>query len=46
MSSKEVFEKAYGNVPKEIPTPFEFDWIPSYRGFKFYYIKVKRFFTR
>lgn len=46
MSSKEVIEKAFGNIPKELPGNDIWDWIPTTRGFKFYYLKLVRFFTR
>ena len=42
MSSKETLEKAYGNIPKE-PSPFiNMDWVPSFRGLKYYWIKFIR----
>ncbi len=46
MSSKEVFDKAYGNVPKEVTPRIDFDWVPTPRGVRYYWIKIKRFFTR
>jgi hypothetical protein len=47
MSSKEVIERAFGNIPKEIPmSNWDFDVIPGWRGFKYYYLKIVRFFTR
>jgi hypothetical protein len=46
MSSKETFEKAYGNFNKELPVMGDWDWIPSRRGLKYYYLKMIRFFTR
>jgi hypothetical protein len=46
MSSKDTIEKAYGSVPKEVTESYIWDWIPSGRGFKYYYLKIVRFFTR
>jgi hypothetical protein len=42
----DVLEKAYGSIPKE-PTPWiMMDWIPTPRGIKYYWLKLKRLFTR
>lgn len=46
MSSKETFEKAYGNFSKELPVTGNWDWIPTLRGVKFYYLRLVRFWTR
>jgi hypothetical protein len=46
MTSKEVFDKAYGNIPKELEIVGYWDWIPTPRGVKYYYHKFIRFFTR
>lgn len=46
MSSKETFEKAYGNFPKEVHGASIWDWIQPVRGFTYYYLKLCRFFTR
>lgn len=46
MSRKETFEKAYGNLPKELPGSVDWDWIPTMRGLKYYYLRLTRFFTR
>jgi hypothetical protein len=46
MSRKEVFDKAYGNVPKEVTPWVIFDWPPAPRGVRYYWLKIKRFFTR
>jgi hypothetical protein len=44
---KETINKAYGNVPKEVGYNVEmFSFIPTWRGVKYYYHKVVRFFTR
>jgi hypothetical protein len=47
MTTKETLDKAYGNMPKE-PTPnFDlFDWLPTWRGIRYYWFKVVRKFTR
>jgi len=46
MSTKETFEKAYGNFSKEVSNPGLFDWIQPVRGFTYYYLKFIRFLTR
>ena len=48
MSAKETIDKAYGNVPKEVGFSDHslFDWLPTPRGIKYYWLKVVRFFTR
>jgi len=46
MDSKDVLRRAYSNVPKE-PTPWiEVDWLPTFRGFKYYWLVLVRKFTR
>jgi len=40
---KEVFDKAYGNVPHEVGFNVNLD-INVFRGFKYYYLKMIRFF--
>ena len=46
MSRKEILERAYGNVPKEPPGLYNFNWIPDARSVKYYYLRLMRFFTR
>lgn len=46
MSVKDTLEKAYGNVPKEPLPTFDMSWLPTYRGIKYYWIKLIRKFTR
>ncbi len=46
MSAKETLERAYCNVPKEPVVMFDMSWIPTYRGVKYYWIKLIRSFTR
>lgn len=45
MSTKETLEKAYGNLPKEPVFVFNIDF-PFERPLRYFWIKVKRFFTR
>jgi len=45
MSNKDVIEKAYGNIPKEVNYGFHVDIIP-FRGVKYYWLRLIRFFTR
>ena len=46
MSQKETIEKAFGSIPKEIVPFFDLDWIPTFRGVKFYWYKLIRKVTR
>jgi hypothetical protein len=47
MSSKETLDKAYGNMPKEISSDFDFfSWLPVPRGIKYYWYKLIRKVTR
>lgn len=46
MKPKETLDKAYGNVPKEVGWHYDFTILPTWRGFKFYFFKLRRFLTR
>jgi len=46
MNSKDVIDRAYGSIPREIGGAYNWDFIPQYRGIRYYYLKVKRFVTR
>jgi hypothetical protein len=46
MTRKDTLNKAYGNIPKEVGLTDVFDWVPSYRGIKYWYIRAKRLFNR
>lgn len=47
MTQKDTLNKAYGNVPREIPDPFDFNLLEDfYRGFRYRLIQLRRFFTR
>lgn len=43
MKPKEVIDKAYGSVPHEVGVLIDID-IKVFRGFKYYYLKLIRFF--
>jgi len=45
MSSKEVINRAYGSVPRELPGQFTFELSP-WRGLRYYFLKFLRKFTR
>jgi hypothetical protein len=45
MTQKETIEKAYGNVPKEVPL-IAFEELQIWRGFKYYWYKLIRKATR
>ena len=46
MSSKETLDKAYGNMPKEVGYSMDLDFIPTWRGIKYYWYKLIRKVTR
>jgi hypothetical protein len=47
MSQKDTIEKAYGNIPKEVSYSMDlFSWMPTPRGFKYYWYKLVRKVTR
>jgi hypothetical protein len=46
MSHKETIEKAYGSIPREVELNFHFDWVPTPRGIKYYWLRLVRFITR
>lgn len=45
MKPDEVLKKAYGSVPTEVGFAPSFD-VVTFRGFKYHYLKLIRFFTR
>jgi hypothetical protein len=47
MTRKDTLNKTYGNIPKEVSFAFDImDCLPTFRGIKYWYILVKRYFTR
>ena len=47
MTQKEVLDKAYGSMSKEVGYSADmFAWMPTPRGIKYYFLKLKRFLTR
>jgi len=46
MTTKEVIEKAYGNIPKEVGINFEISSFIPARSIKYYWILLVRKFTR
>lgn len=44
--SEDTLNKAYGNAPKEVAGYFDLDIIPGYRGIKYYFHRLIRWFTR
>ena len=47
MTQKEILDRAYGSIPKEVGiSQTVFDWVPTGRGIKYFWIKIIRFFTR
>ena len=43
---EEILNKAYGNMPKEVGYTFDLDFVPGWRGFKYYWYKLIRRVTR
>jgi len=43
---KETLDKAYGNVPREVGFNTSWDFIPTWRGVKYYWYKLIRKVTR
>jgi hypothetical protein len=39
--ANDTLNKAYGSIPKEVSISFNID-IPTFRGFKFYWLKLLR----
>jgi hypothetical protein len=48
MSKQEdTLNKAYGSMPKEVGMSQDmFDWLPTFRGIKYYWYKLIRKITR
>jgi hypothetical protein len=47
MTTKDTLNKAYGNMPKEVGfSDSLFDWLPTWRGVKYYWYKLIRKVTR
>lgn len=44
--SKDVIDRAYGNISKEVTPIIDFNLYPTFRGIKYYWIKLKRKFKR
>ena len=42
----ETIQRAYGNVPKEIGFSIVWDFLPTFRGIKYYWHKLIRKITR
>jgi hypothetical protein len=43
---QDVLNKAYGNMPKEVGYAMDWDFIPTWRGVKYYWYKLIRKITR
>ena len=43
---KETIDKAYGNMPKEVGFNFDINFVPTWRGIKYYWHKLIRKVTR
>jgi hypothetical protein len=46
MPSRDILEKAFGNIPKEVVPSLNLDWINPIRGVKYYWHMAVRYFTR
>ena len=45
MTRKEVIDKAYGHIPKEIGVAVDFSWVPSFKV-KRLLVKIRRLFKK
>ena len=43
---KETLDKAYGNVPKEVGYSYDWNFMPTWRGVRYYWHKLIRKVTR
>jgi hypothetical protein len=43
---QEVLKRAYGNMPREVGFAINWDFIPTWRGLKYYWYKLVRKATR
>jgi hypothetical protein len=47
MTQKDTIDRAYGSIPKELPGSYNFlEWLPTWRGIKYYWYKLIRKITR
>ena len=44
--SEDVINRAYGHIGKEVTPVISFDILPRFRGFKYYWYRLIRKFTR
>jgi hypothetical protein len=42
----ETLQRAYGNVPREVGYTFDLDFLPTWRGIKYYWYVLVRKVTR
>ena len=42
MSGKDTIEKAFGNIPKEMQSRDMWDWLPTKRSFRYFYLTLWR----
>jgi hypothetical protein len=46
MKSKDVLDRAYGHIAKEVTPTMDLSFVPTWRGIKYYWIMLKRKITR
>jgi hypothetical protein len=46
MTQKEILNRAYGSIPKEVTPELDLNWIPTWRGIKYYWYRLIRKVTR
>ena len=46
MSSEDIINRAYSNMPKEVGYTMDWNFIPTWRGLKYYWYKLVRKATR
>lgn len=40
--SQDVLHRAYGNIAKDVTPIFDINFLPTYRGFKYYWYRLIR----
>ena len=46
MSQRETIDRAYGSIPNEVTPQLDLDWIPMWRGIRYYWYTFVRKITR
>ncbi len=46
MTTKDTLEKAYGSIPREVSYNVGLYWYPTFRGIRYYFLKLVRKLSR